>query len=95
MKLEVPSWVYDLLFWLNTQTVWYIYTLPMLICLCYFAFILGRQKQDGREGEKKNYMIQYFDTYWDVVIAIFISVIPILNWFITICILNSFLNKRV
>ena len=92
MKFEelVPTWFYPLMDKLNEPNVWYIYTLPMVICLAYFAFIILRQK-----SEPNKYMIQYFDTYWDVCIAVGLSIVPILNWFMVVCIVNSFLNKRV
>lgn len=94
MKIEelLPSWVNPTLQFLNEPGVWYIYTLPMILSMSYFIFILLRQKQDFK---KDNYIIQYFDTYWDVTIAFILSIIPIVNWFIVICIVNSFLNKRV
>lgn len=97
MKLEeaIPSWVEPTLLFLNQSTVWYIYTLPLLISLAYFVFILFRQKQNYDRSSKDRYIIQYFDTYWDVLIAVALSMIPIVNWFMVIFILNSFLNKRV
>lgn len=97
MKIEelIPSWVEPTLLFLNQSSVWYIYTLPLVICLTYFVFILFRQKQNFDSSSKDKYIIQYFDTYWDVLIAVILSMIPILNWFMVICILNSFLNKRV
>ena len=97
MQIEelIPSWVEPTLLFLNQSSVWYIYTLPLIICLTYFVFILFRQKQNFDSPSKDKYIIQYFDTYWDVLIAVILSMIPILNWFMVICILNSFLNKRV
>lgn len=97
MKLEeaIPSWVEPTLLFLNQSTVWYIYTLPLLISLAYFVFILFRQKQNYDRSSKDRYIIQCFDTYWDVLIAVALSMIPIVNWFMVIFILNSFLNKRV
>lgn len=97
MQIEelIPSWVEPTLLFLNQSSVWYIYTLPLVICLTYFVFILFRQKQNFDSPSKDKYIIQYFDTYWDVLISVILSMIPILNWFMVICILNSFLNKRV
>lgn len=97
MQIEelIPSWVEPTLSFLNQSSVWYIYTLPLVICLTYFVFILFRQKQNFDSPSKDKYSIQYFDTYWDVLISVILSMIPILNWFMVICILNSFLNKRV
>ena len=97
MQIEelIPSWVEPTLLFLNQSSVWYIYTLPLIICLTYFVFIIFRQKQNFDSPSKDEYSIQYFDTYWDVLIAVILSMIPMLNWFMVICILNSFLNKRV
>lgn len=97
MQIEelIPSWVEPTLLFLNQSSVWYIYTLPLIICLTYFVFIIFRQKQNFDSPSKDKYSIQYFDTYWDVLISVILSMIPILNWFMVICILNSFLNKRV
>ena len=97
MQIEelIPSWVEPTLLFLNQSSVWYIYTLPLIICLTYFVFILFRQKQNFDSPSKDMLSIELFDTYWDVLIAVILSMIPILNWFIVICILNSFLNKRV
>ena len=97
MQIEelIPSWVEPTLLFLNQSSVWYIYTLPLIICLTYFVFILFRQKQNFDSPSKDMLSIELFDTYWDVLIAVILSMIPILNWFMVIFILNSFLNKRV